>query len=222
MNNDNVGFQFITSNSDRETALLEAESLLKGGGRWIQLRLKERPETEIIETGRALLPLIRSYGGTLIVNDHPHLAKAIGADGVHMGKNDLTTEEARAILGPEAIIGRTANTPEDVARLCTEAIDYIGLGPYRWTSTKKNLSPILGLNGYSLILDRMKAEGVKLKPIVAIGGITPEDIPLLGTLAEKGLTGVAISSAISAAVDIENAARQFKTEIDRCFKQHKA
>ena len=94
-------------------------------------------------------------------------------------------DEARKILGPDIIIGGTANTIDDVIRLHKQGADYIGCGPFRFTTTKKNLSPILGLDGYKSIVLKMKESGINL-PIVAIGGITVEDIPaVMGTKRER-------------------------------------
>lgn len=114
----------------------------------MQLRMKDTPAEGIIARGREILALCRRYDALLIVNDDPRLAKAIGADGVHLGQNDTPPDEARIILGRQAIIGCTANTFAHIARIAQSSADYIGLGPFRYTTTKKNLSPILGEEGY--------------------------------------------------------------------------
>jgi thiamine-phosphate pyrophosphorylase len=116
----------------------------------------------------------------------------VNATGVHLGKTDMPPAEARRILGDGFIIGGTANTFEDIRRLTDEGVDYIGLGPFRFTATKKNLSPILGLEGYKDILSRCRAAGIAL-PVLAIGGITVDDIP---ALMQTGVSGIAVSSAI--------------------------
>ena len=104
----------------------------------------------------------------------------------------MPISEARQILGKNFIIGGTANTFEDVRMHAEAGADYIGCGPFRFTTTKKNLSPVLGLEGYTDIVSKMKAEGINL-PIVAIGGITKEDIP---SLMKTGITGIAISGSV--------------------------
>ena len=170
---------------------------LEGGCRWIQLRMNDAPAEEIIACADEVLPLCRRHGAKFLLDDHVELVRQLGADGVHLGKNDMPVDEARKILGPDIIIGGTANTIEDIIRLHEQGVDYIGCGPFRFTTTKKNLSPILGLDGYKSIVLKMKELGIDL-PIVAIGGITVEDIPaVMGT----GVSGIALSGAILGAPD---------------------
>lgn len=181
---------------------------LEGGCRWIQLRMKDAPAEEIIACAEEVLPLCRRHGAKFLLDDHVELVRRLGADGVHLGKNDMPVDEARTILGPDIIIGGTANTIEDIIRLHKQGADYIGCGPFRFTTTKKNLSPILGLDGYKSIVLKMKELGIDL-PIVAIGGITVEDIPaVMGT----GVSGIALSGAILGAPDpVEMTARIIET-----------
>lgn len=181
---------------------------LEGGCRWIQLRMKDAPAEEIIACAEEVLPLCRCHGAKFLLDDHVELVRQLGADGVHLGKNDMPVDEARKILGPDIIIGGTANTIEDIIRLHKHGADYIGCGPFRFTTTKKNLSPILGLDGYKSIVLKMKELGIDL-PIVAIGGITVEDIPaVMGT----GVSGIALSGAILGAPDpVEMTARIIET-----------
>lgn len=181
---------------------------LEGGCRWIQLRMKDAPAEEIIACAEEVLPLCRRHGAKFLLDDHVELVRQLGADGVHLGKNDMPVDEARKILGPDIIIGGTANTIEDIIRLHKQGADYIGCGPFRFTTTKKNLSPILGLDGYKSIVLKMKELGIDL-PIVAIGGITVEDIPaVMGT----SVSGIALSGAILGAPDpVEMTARIIET-----------
>lgn len=181
---------------------------LEGGCRWIQLRMKDAPAEEIIACAEEVIPLCHRHGAKFLLDDHVELVRQLGADGVHLGKNDMPVDEARKILGPDIIIGGTANTIEDIIRLHKQGADYIGCGPFRFTTTKKNLSPILGLDGYKSIVLKMKELGIDL-PIVAIGGITVEDIPaVMGT----GVSGIALSGAILGAPDpVEMTARIIET-----------
>lgn len=181
---------------------------LEGGCRWIQLRMKDAPAEEIIACAEEVLPLCRRHGAKFLLDDHVELVRQLGADGVHLGKNDMPVDEARKILGPDIIIGGTANTIEDIIRIHKQGADYIGCGPFRFTTTKKNLSPILGLDGYKSIVLKMKELGIDL-PIVAIGGIMVEDIPaVMGT----GVSGIALSGAILGAPDpVEMTARIIET-----------
>ena len=182
--------QFITHYTDRYTYFDSARMALKGGCRWIQLRMKDASPEEMEREALRVQDLCRQYGATFIIDDHVELVKKLHADGVHLGKKDMPIAEARRILGPDFIIGGTANTFEDVRMHYEAGADYIGCGPFfRFTTTKKNLSPVLGLEGYRDIVSRMKEAGINL-PIVAIGGITFE-----------GVSGIALSGSILRADD---------------------
>jgi thiamine-phosphate pyrophosphorylase len=176
-----------------------AEKACSGGVNWIQLRLKDIAYHDYRTVAREVQSVCRQYHCTLIINDNVELAFELGADGVHIGREDMSPGLARELLQEEKIIGCTSNTPADILELAARNIDYIGLGPYRYTSTKKNLSPLLGLDGYNTIFRQMSMMPLKLPPIVAIGGITVEDIP---ALAATGLHGVAVSGIISSAPDV--------------------
>ena len=187
-----VPIQFRTHHTSTISHEESAMLALRGGCRWIQLRMKEASEEEIKPIARRLLAQCRKFGATFIIDDHVELVKNIEADGVHLGKNDMPLAQARQVLGEGFIIGGTANTIEDVRRLHRESADYIGCGPFRFTETKTNLSPILGLEGYRSIITEMQKEGIRL-PVCAIGGITLEDIP---DLLNTGVNGIAVSGAI--------------------------
>ncbi len=165
---------------------------LEGGCRWIQLRMKDASDQELLDTAKQAFDLCQKYGATFIIDDNVLAAKQVGAHGVHLGKNDIPIIEARKILGPEAIIGGTANTFDDICAHVAAGANYIGCGPFRFTSTKKNLSPILGLEGYNNLISACKNANFSL-PIVAIGGITAEDIP---SIMQTGVSGIAISSEV--------------------------
>lgn len=184
--------QFITHFTDQYTYYDSARMALEGGCRWIQLRMKDSSMDEIEKEAIRLQALCKEYHATFIIDDHVELVKKLHADGVHLGKNDMPIAEARKILGKDFIIGGTANTFEDVKYHYEAGADYIGMGPFRYTTTKKNLSPLLGLQGYAAILSRMKKEGVNI-PVVAIGGITKEDIP---DIMKTGVSGIALSGTI--------------------------
>ena len=175
----------------------QAEQACAGGVRWVQLRVKNTPAGAWEELARTTQQVCRRYGATLIINDNPALAQTIGADGVHLGKEDMPPAEARALLGSGVIIGGTANTFEDVQRLAAAGVNYVGMGPFRFTTTKQNLSPILGLEGYQTILGQARAAGIDV-PVIAIGGIL---LPDVAALLAVGLHGVAVSGAIAHAAD---------------------
>lgn len=184
--------QFITHFTDKYSYYDSAMMALEGGCRWIQLRMKDADEPEIERVVRLILPECRRRGAVFVIDDHVELALRVGADGVHLGKNDMPVDEARRLAGDGFIIGGTANTFEDVQRLAAQGADYIGCGPFRFTTTKKNLAPMLGLEGYKRILSQMKECGMGL-PLVAIGGITSDDIP---QLMAAGVSGIALSGSV--------------------------
>ena len=184
--------QFITHFTERYTYFDSAMIALEGGCRWIQLRMKDAGEAEIERVARQILPECRRREAVFVIDDHVELALCVGADGVHLGKNDMPVDEARRLAGDGFIIGGTANTFEDVQRLAAQGADYIGCGPFRFTTTKKNLAPMLGIEGYKDILSRMKEHGITL-PLVAIGGITCGDIP---QLMAAGVSGIALSGSV--------------------------
>lgn len=197
MNNDNDMLQFITHTNERFDEISGSQSVLEGGCRWVQLRMKGASDEEFLRVGREVGRLCRAFGATFLLDDRVHLVEELGADGVHVGKRDMPVVEVRRRLGPDRIVGATANTFEDI-RLAAEAgADYIGLGPFRFTETKQGLSPILGLEGYRAIFARCRTAGIKL-PVVAIGGITAADI---ASILDAGATGIALSGALLGAAD---------------------
>lgn len=184
--------QFITHSNERYDHVEGAKLALQGGCRWIQLRMKDAMEIDFLRAAKKIRRLCDEYHATFILDDHVEWVGLTGADGVHLGKNDMPVVEARKMLGRNRIIGGTANTFEDVERLSRQGADYIGCGPFRFTTTKKNLSPVLGLEGYRSITAQMKAHDIQL-PIVGIGGILHQDIP---AIMQTGVTGIAVSGAI--------------------------
>ena len=184
--------QFITHSNERYDHVEGAKLALQGGCRWIQLRMKDAMEIDFLRVAKKIRRLCDEYHATFILDDHVEWVGLTGADGVHLGKNDMPVDEARKMLGRNRIIGGTANTFEDVERLSRQGADYIGCGPFRFTTTKKNLSPVLGLEGYRSITAQMKAHDIQL-PIVAIGGILHQDIP---AIMQTGVTGIAVSGAV--------------------------
>ena len=198
MKSDNYRLQFITHHNERYSYIDSARLALEGGCRWVQLRMK-CAEADVLEsTAREVQALCRGYGATFIVDDDVMLAKRIGADGVHLGKEDMPIREAREILGSESIIGATVNSFDDiVAHLRGVRPDYFGCGPFRFTTTKERLAPTLGLEGYRNIVAQMRSEGITI-PLVAIGGITKSDVPDLLAL---GLSGIALSGSVLSTID---------------------
>jgi thiamine-phosphate pyrophosphorylase len=194
---------YITTNAQ------DAELACQGGVRWVQLRVKDLPYPTWKQLALDAQQVCRQYGATFILNDNPQLALEIRADGVHLGKQDMNPAEARTLLGPGFIIGGTANTFADIEGLVAAGVDYIGLGPFRFTTTKQNLSPILGLAGYTDIFEQCRAAGFTT-PIIGIGGVGLADVP---ALLATGLHGVAVSGAIGGAADPAATAALFMKEL---------
>lgn len=198
MVSDNYKLQFITHSNEKYTCVDSARMALDGGCKWIQFRMKNAEKSVFEQGALKVQQLCKDYGATFIVNDDVMLAKQIMADGVHLGKEDMSLVEAKEILGSGFIIGRTVNDFEDVRSTITDAApDYFGCGPFRFTSTKKNLAPILGHAGYKDILSKMRLSGVNI-PLVAIGGICKADIK---ELLHDGVDGIALSGSILNATD---------------------
>ena len=189
--------QFITHFTASISYSDSACIALEGGCRWVQLRMKDASSEELKATAMQVQELCRQYGATFIIDDHVELVKQIGADGVHLGKLDMPIKEARERLGKDFIIGGTANTFEDIRQHAADGADYIGCGPFRYTETKKNLSPILGLAGYEEIMKTMRDEAITI-PLCAIGGITLADV---ANIMSVGVDGIAVSGAVLNAAD---------------------
>ena len=171
-----------------------------GGATMVQLREKTATTRAFLEEARALQSLLAPHGVPLIVNDRADVALAIDADGVHVGQTDLPVEAVRAIIGPGKLIGLSITNAELIARPDAAAADYLGIGPLHPQKTKADASAPLGLGGFA------KLRRMTSKPVLAIGGVKPDDVPML---VEEGATGVAVVSAIMAAEDPEAAARAF-------------
>lgn len=189
--------QFISHYSERYSYLDSIQLALEGGCRWIQLRMKDATDDEVRPIAVEAQKLCRAYGAKFIIDDRVALVRELGADGVHLGKNDMPIREARQILGPDFIIGGTANTFEDAKAHYEASANYIGCGPFRFTTTKKKLAPVLGLDGYRHIIQQMRAANINI-PVVAIGGITKDDIP---AILQTGITGIALSGTVLRADD---------------------
>ena len=199
--------QFITHSNSRYGYVEGARLALEGGCRWIQLRMKDAEEAEFLSAAKQIAAMCKEYGATFLLDDHVEWVEKTGADGVHLGKNDMPVDEARKILGANRIIGGTANPFEDVERLWRQGANYIGCGPFRFTTTKKNLSPVLGIEGYRHIIEQMKAHGINL-PVVAIGGILQPDIK---DVMATGVSGIAVSGAV---LNADNPAEEMKRFVD--------
>lgn len=189
--------QFITNNSEKYSIAEEVQMALEAGCKWIQLRMKDATDEEVKEVALQLIPMCQENDAFLIIDDRVELVNELRVSGVHLGKEDMDPLQARELLGPHAIIGVTANTAEDIIKWKGKDVDYVGVGPFRFTTTKKNLAPEIGLDGYKKIVEQVRAAGVEL-PLVAIGGITLDDVD---AIMATGVQGIAMSGAIINAPD---------------------
>jgi thiamine-phosphate pyrophosphorylase len=193
------GLCFIT---DRRISQLSYEEMtlraLRAGVRCVQYRNKEQTRREIFRASERLRGITRDFDALLIINDHPDIALAADADGVHLGQDDLPLKEARQIMGKDRIIGISTHDPDQAAEAETSGADYIGFGPIFYTATKDAGSP-KGI----LTLREIKSK-VRI-PVVAIGGITLNNV---GAVLESGADAVAVATAILEG-DIEENARSF-------------
>jgi len=192
--------QFITDTIQDLSFEQQAEDVCKGGIKWVQFRMKDSSIEEKLKEGAKVAAVCRKWDATFIVNDDIEIAQILNADGVHLGLSDMDPLEARKILGDNAIIGATCNTFEDICLRHKQQVDYIGLGPLRFTTTKKNLSPVIGFEGYKEIIAKCNDAGINI-PIVAIGGILINDIK---DIIDTGVYGIALSSLITSSKDRAN------------------
>jgi len=179
--------QFITHDHPELSAADQVEKALQAGLKWVQLRLKNADEFIWEKEAVESMEHCEKYGGTLIINDNVEVAQRVMAHGVHLGKSDMNAEEARSILGNDYIIGRTCNTPEDISECNALPVNYIGLGPYSTTTTKNNLSQLLGVEGLQIAVQSNL-------PVIGIGGITLNDLGQLKQV--SSLHGIAFSGLL--------------------------
>ena len=181
---------YISQGATPQEHLNNIHNACTAGVELVQLRLKNLDEATILETAKKAREITGNFQTRLIINDYYKIAAEVKADGVHLGKSDTCPTEARKELASWQIIGGTANTIQDCLLLIDKKVDYIGLGPFRYTNTKDNLGPVLGENGYLTIMEALNTD----TPIIAIGGITLEDVPGIMT---TGVYGIAVSGEIT-------------------------
>lgn len=203
--------QFITHKTDRFGLVDSARQALGLGVRWIQFRCKEElPPALVRDMALQVRRLCQRHDALFFIDDRVELAAELEADGVHLGKDDMPLAQARKMLGEDVLIGGTANTLQDMMDVAAQGGDYIGLGPFRFTATKKKLSPVIGLEGYRHLMREARRNGLCL-PVFAIGGIRSHDAQALKAC---GIDGIATSSAL---LDTEDPGKEAGTFL-RYFK----
>lgn len=186
--------QYISEGKTAKEQLNHIAQALDHGADWIQIRWKNVKDSDFLILGHQVMKLCQQYNAVCIINDALMVAKELDADGIHLGLADTSVAEARSLLGRKKIIGGTANTLDDIIQRKNEGCNYIGLGPFRFTTSKEKLSPILGLKGYQTIFQSLEKMEIVPPPIFAIGGIKLEDIQELHPI---GIYGVALSGLIN-------------------------
>jgi len=206
--------QYITHPSERYSIAEQVRMVIGGGCRWVQLRMKDATDDEVRAVAMEIIPLCKQTDTFLIIDDRVELVNELRVSGVHLGKEDMSPRAARELLGPHAIIGVTANTADDILALQGIDVDYVGLGPFRPTLTKKRLAPVLGIDGVAGVMARVRTAGMEI-PVVAIGGVTVDDIP---ALMAAGVNGVAMSGAILGDTDPGNYTRRVLQTLETSLK----
>jgi len=202
---------FITMDGAGPGPAEQILAAVRAGIRLVQLRMKDVSDGEFLEVAREAKGVCDAQGCMLIINDRVGIAVEVGAHGVHVGREDMPVREARRLLGEGKIVGGTANTFDDIREHVEGGADYVGLGPYRYTTTKKKLSPVLGLGGYREIMRELEAAGIAI-PVMAIGGIGVGDVR---GLVEAGVYGVAFSGELLRAEDRPGLVRAMEGEVGR-------
>ncbi len=203
--------QFITGSNPRLPHAEEVRQACMAGVRFIQFREKHSSVESTKRMAETALTIAKGFGAWFIVNDYIEVAQSIGADGVHLGYYDESPEQARAQLGQQAIVGGTANDFNHVQSLYRQNVSYMGVGPFRYTSSKNELKPILGFEGYKNLTHQMTKAGINT-PVYAVGGLSKEDI---ADILKAGVNGIAVSSAVGKQTNIYQAASYFLETINK-------
>ena len=181
---------YISQGNSSKEHLQNIQKACTSGAELVQLRLKNISEKKTLKLAEEAREITLHFQTRLIINNYYKIAKTIKADGVHLGKTDSCPTLVRKYLYTWQIIGGTANTLQDCEALIAKEVDYISLSPYRFTTNTDNLSPALGINGYTTILEALKTE----TPIIGCGGITKDDVT---DILKTGISGIAVSQEIT-------------------------
>ena len=181
---------YITQGNSPKELLENIQKACTSGAELVQLRFRNVSEKKLLKLAIEVREITAHFQTRLLLTDNYKIAKEVKADGVHLEKTDSCPTIARKYLYTWQLIGGTANTLQDCEILLTKEVDYIGLGPFRFTMTKENLPPILGLDGYTEIIKSLETE----TPIIAVGGITTEDVT---DILKTGISGIAVSGEIT-------------------------
>ncbi|MBK9732167.1 MAG: thiamine phosphate synthase [Chitinophagaceae bacterium] len=208
--------QYLTQDLPDFSHIEQVRMACDAGIEWIQLRMKNKSTDDYMKISAMARKITYDSGVKLIINDHVEIAGEVGADGVHLGREDMYWKAARIILGEDVLIGGSAHSWDELISLRDANVDYAGLGPFRFTSTKINLDEVLGLEGIISIMKLMQQHSFQL-PVIAIGGIELNDV---NDLIAAGVNGIAVSSAINKAANPRNALINFLESVKNSFSNH--
>jgi len=208
--------QYLTMDLPSFPHVKQVQMACEAGLSWIQLRMKLQPYEEQLQTAIEARKITADFGCILIVNDHVTIARDSGADGVHLGCDDMHWEEARKVLGNDALIGVSTHSWMELDSNRNARVQYAGLGPFRFTRTKEKLDAVLALEGIKEVIAQKRMDDFDL-PLIAIGGIELKDVQ---SLLNVGVSGIAVSSAISRSSNPMETAQAFLQQI-RIFKEEK-
>ena len=192
-----------------KTLYSQVESALRGGATFVQLREKELDDADFLEEAKEIQKLCREYKVPFVINDNVEIAAEIGADGVHVGQSDMEAGDVRRKLGPEKIIGVSAQTVEQALRAQEQGADYLGVGAVFPTGSKADAVEV----SRETLKEICRAVDI---PVIAIGGISRENVM---ELRGSGICGIAVISAIFAQKDIESASRELKARTEEMLKE---
>jgi thiamine-phosphate pyrophosphorylase len=202
--------QYISQETDSISHIEGIQKACEAGVKWVQLRIKNKTSNEVFSTAKQAKDICDAFNAKLTINDMPKVARQVNAYAVHLGNEDMSIAEAKKIIGNSILIGGTANTIEDIESHFNAGANYVGVGPFKFTTTKNKLSPVLGLDGFRKI---MKAYGEKQIsiPVFAIGGIELDDIK---DIMSTGVYGIAVSGLIANSPDAKETVKEIFERIN--------
>lgn len=197
--------QYITHDFPHLSHVAQVQMACEAGAKWIQYRCLSKTDEELLTEINLIAEICDDWGTTLVVTDHIHLNGKADIQGFHIEDMEADFTILRKLVGDDITLGGSANTLENIIRLANEGADYAGFGPFAHTETKPNDLQVLGVEGYSVILKKLKALSVEI-PILAVGGVKIADVE---SLMQIGIHGIAVSGAINLADDFIEAYQDF-------------
>ena len=189
-------FHYLTQDLPHRSHVEQTEIACKAGANWIQYRCLSKSDEDLISELHQVASICDDWGATLILTDHYHLLDKVDAQGVHLENMNADFKEIRKIISDEKTLGASANSIEDILRAyASGVVDYIGCGPFAHTDTKPNDYPLLGVEGYKSIFQKMQHDHIDI-PVLAVGGVAESDVE---ALLSTGIYGIAVSAAVNLA-----------------------